>query len=175
MTGEHGVWQWSGSLQNPDKTSELLSFSAWCGSLFLLLGTGDDSRVEGSWRRFLRRRRPSTWISCKLGPRWGVQWLNLGCFSACSLIQIVSPTFTGMGSFLSSIPQMRGFAKRGSPIMDLICHASLLTEDSYSVFPFVAILDLKFGARGANLRTYSWFPVCQIHDRHRCTTLLECG
>ena len=93
ISGAGGVWHWSGT--GSGKTGDLFSFSVWCSSSLLQLGTGDDSRVERSWRRFLRKHRPSTSTSYERRPRRREHRPKLHFCSPGSFIRITSPTFKG--------------------------------------------------------------------------------
>ena len=73
------------------------------GSSMGLHGTGDDgssmglhgSIVDCSWRRFLRKCRPSTSTSYDRRPRGRVQWPKLHFFSPGNFMRMASPAFKG--------------------------------------------------------------------------------
>ena len=60
-----------------------------------LHGSGDGSIVDRSWRRFLRKRRPSTSTSYDRRARGRVQWPKLHFFSPGNFMRIESPAFKG--------------------------------------------------------------------------------
>ena len=93
ISGAGGVWHWSGT--GSGKTGDLFSFSVWCGSSLLQVGTGDDSGVERSWRRFLRKPLPSTSTSYERRPRRREHRPKLHFCSPGSFTRITSPTFKG--------------------------------------------------------------------------------
>ena len=79
------------------------------------------------------------------------------------------------------IPHLGCCAKRGLPIMGLVClplpSRAVPCRSSQHFLPFhslVDILNLKFGARTANLWRNSWIPGCQIQDRYCWSALQEC-
>ena len=74
---------------------QVICFHSRSGSSLLQLGTGDDSRVERSWRRFLRKHRPSTSTSYERQPTRREHRPKLHFCSAGSFIRITSPTFKG--------------------------------------------------------------------------------
>ena len=86
IPGAGGVWHWS--VTGSSKTGDLFSFSVWCGS-------GDDSRVERSWRRFLRKHRQFTSTSYERRPRRREHRPKLHFCSPGSFIRITSATFKG--------------------------------------------------------------------------------
>ena len=88
-------WVWFWSCRDSGKTGGLISFSVWWGSSIWLLGSAGGSRVDRSWRRFLRKRRPSTSTSYDRRPRGRVQWPKLHFYSPGFFMRMESPAFKG--------------------------------------------------------------------------------
>ena len=60
------------------------------------MGPGDGSIVDRSWRRFLRKHRPSTSTSYDRRPRGRVQWPKLHFFSPGNFMRMESPRTSKM-------------------------------------------------------------------------------